>query len=117
SISVQANSAAASLSLSADMANSGSIELTSIGSGGNAGINVSSGTLTNNGTITARPDNGGSRSIAGVFVNASSGTLAVNTALSISTTTGQTFTNNGAISVATSQTLTLGGTFVPGGSF
>ncbi len=87
----------------ASFTNGGSITLTKIEtSGNNATLVISSGTLTNSGTITSELGNGGQRNLQGNIVN--TGTIAIDSNTSFNTS-GATLTNEGAIDIATGAAL------------
>jgi hypothetical protein len=87
--------------------NAGAITLTNGDSAGNfATLVISSGALTNSGTITTQPANGGVRSLQGNLTN--TGTLAIN-ANTAYNASGATLTNSGAINIATGVALSATG--------
>jgi hypothetical protein len=89
----------------ASFTNSGSITLTNgDGSGNNATLVVSSGTLTNKGTITTEVANGGARTLQGNVKNL--GKLVINTNTSFNGASAL-LTNEGALNVAESRQLTV----------
>jgi hypothetical protein len=114
------------LTVSLGFTNSAALELTSSGGGFNATLSVGSGTLTNNGTLTAFAGTGGTRTITGTLVNGASGSITI--ASGGTGTLGVTgnFTNQGTVNVKlggtgqgttydqlnVSGTMTLGGTLV-----
>ena len=86
---------------SASFTNGGSITLTnSETTGNNATLAISSGTLSNSGTITTEKAIGGQRNLQGNFTNTKTGTIAVD-ANSTLNSTNATFINEGAIDIAT----------------
>ncbi len=87
--------------------NAGSITMTNTETcADNVTLKVSSGTLTNTGTITSEPGNGGNRRIEGEFTN--KGTFAVNANTEYTGTSPQLL-NEGAINVAENKQLTVAG--------
>jgi hypothetical protein len=124
----------ATLTVDNGLVNDGSINLTSQDGGYASTLNVTTGSLTNTGTILSDPGNGGSRTI-GAQLNNQGGTIDVDQALAINkadaahfsngyidltdanltvtqTGTSPTFTHHGTIQLAAGRMLTVaGGTF------
>jgi hypothetical protein len=89
----------ARVTVGAGFTNAGSITLTNGDTASNnATLVISSGTLTNSGTITTELAHGGARTIQGNITN--TGTIAINANTSYSATEA-TLLNNGAIDIAT----------------
>ncbi len=104
----------ATVTAAAGFTNAGSITLTSSETSSNhAYLAISSGTLTNSGTITTEPTDNGPRAILGNLTN--TGTLAINQTTSFSSTSAL-LTNDGAIKLASAEQLVLsnGAAFVNG---
>ena len=100
------NSENVSTTASASFTNAGSITLTNAETSGNdATLVISSGTLTNEGTITIEKVNGGTRALQGNITNGSKGTLAINTNTSFNASKSA-LTNDGAINIAAAVQLT-----------
>ncbi len=98
-------------------ANGGTMTLTNgDGCGDNVTLIISTGTLTNSGTLTTETAHGGSRQIQGNLTNTGTLTIGANTSYNGTSTT---LTNEGALSVAEAKQLAVAkNTFVngPGGS-
>ncbi len=99
---------AATLTAANGFTNSGMITLQSVANGQGAHFNVTSGTLTNAGTLNFNPDPtaAGSRSMSANLIN--NGTVNVNNSVTFSKSSG-TYTNNNAFNIAADQTLTING--------
>ena len=94
------NSENVTTTASTSFTNAGLITLTNIEtSANNATLTISSGTLTNNGTITTEKAIGGARDLTGNITNGSKGTLAINANTSFNAS-GATLINEGAINIA-----------------
>jgi filamentous hemagglutinin len=94
----------ADVTAASGFANGGSVTLTNgDGCGNNVTLDVSSGMLTNSGTLTSEKDNGGARTLQGEVTN--TGTLAIDadTAYNVALTT---LTNEGALEIAAGIVLT-----------
>jgi fibronectin-binding autotransporter adhesin len=88
-----------------NFANGGSITLTDApGSNGQTVTLISSGTLTNTGTITTEDDQGGTRALQGNVVN--KGTVAIGEATAYNGSKG-TWTNEGALDVSEGERMTV----------
>jgi fibronectin-binding autotransporter adhesin len=95
----------AKVTVGAGFTNAGSITLTNgDGASNNATLLISSGTLSNSGTITTLPANGGARTIQGNITN--TGTLQINANTS-DPATSPTLMNKGAIDIATGVSLAI----------
>ncbi len=93
---------------SAGFSSAGSITLTNgDGCGDNATLAVSSGTLSNTGTIASEPANGGSRTLQGNITN--TGTLTINANTSFANGKTSLLTNEGALDVANAKQLVASG--------
>ena len=101
------NSEHVAVTAAAGFTNAGTITLTkSETAANNARLVVSTGTLTNTGTITTELSGGGVRALLGNLIN--KGTLAIDSNTSYNGA-GTTLTNEGAIDIATAVSLSVGG--------
>lgn len=106
-IHIQGNSTGSHTVLTSPSAysNAGSMLMDSISGGYNVTLAVTAGLLTNIGNLTVNPGSGGSRTIAGSFVN--NGTMNFNAATLLSKTSG-TFTNGTGTMDMTQQVSMIG---------
>jgi uncharacterized repeat protein (TIGR01451 family) len=86
--------------------NAGALRLESQDQGFSVTLTVTGGTLVNTGTINVNPGSGGGRTITADLTN--SGTLNVNTTLTLSKTNG-VYTNQGQVAIAAGQKLLITG--------
>jgi hypothetical protein len=106
------NDAGLLYSASSSIDNQGTIELTSTASTGSQGVDLrmSSGTLTNDGTIESLAGTAGlgTRGIDGNFTNDSDGAIDVHESLQIGAVAGSTFTTSGTVTVDAGEDLLVG---------
>jgi hypothetical protein len=96
----------ATLTAASSFSNAGTITLQTLNGTWSSNLAVTSGTLTNTGTISTSPGSGGSRTVSANLAN--SGTVTINTDTTFSQASG-VYTNTGTVAIADGKTLTISG--------